>query len=183
MTSNGESYMHYLARKIQRAKWDTKPTIPAEEIRADAITGGCLRTSDDSLSLWQCRDLRDDVEEIALALASNMNRIEGIHIVLLNKELLETDSFSFESTKGIVPIDDLHGRHIDIINLTMGSICKIAEYVKAGLPIESQFYQFTRAQIQAILRKAILNDRIKFDNLRKDQKDILSLKEAIEKRK
>ena len=115
--------MHYLARKIQRAKWDPSPNIPADEIRADAITGGCLKTSDDTLSLWQCRDSREDVEEIALVLASNMNRIEGIHIVLLNNESLENSNLSLEFTQGVTPVEDLRERHIDITNLTMRIIC------------------------------------------------------------
>jgi hypothetical protein len=181
MTLNGERYMHYLARKIQRAKWDPSPNIPAEEIRADAITGGCLKTSDDNLSLWQCRDSREDVEEIALVLASTMNKIEGIHIVLLNKELLRNSKLSLESTQGITPIEDLRGRHIDLTNLTMRKVCKIAEHVKAALPIQSQFYQFTRAQIREILRRAIESDRIKLEQLRKDQKELKELKQEIEK--
>lgn len=170
--------MQYLARKIQRGKWETKPYISIEEIRADAITGGCLRTSDDNLSLWQCKDSREDVEEIALALASCMDQIEGIHIVLLNKQLLEHGDLSLEASEGKTPIEDLRSRHIDITKLTMKKVCKIAEYVKSALPIASQFYQFTKAQIKEILQKAIRNERINIEMLEKRQQ---KLKIEIEK--
>jgi hypothetical protein len=170
--------MQYLARKIQRGKWEIKPYIPAEEIRADAITGGGLRTIDDNLSLWQCKNSREDVEEIALALASGMEKIEGIHIVLLKKKLLDNGNFSIESSPGRTPIVDLCNRHIDITKLTMIKICKIAEHVKSALIVVSQFYQFTRAQIKEILCKAIKNDRIKIDMLGNNQQ---KLKDEIEK--
>jgi inosine-uridine nucleoside N-ribohydrolase len=170
--------MQYLARKIQMGRWEIKPYIPAEEIRADAITGGCLRTIDDNLSLWQCKNSREDVEEIALALASGMQQIEGIKIVLLNKELLENSNFSIESSTGRTPVVDLCDRHIDVTKLTMIKICKIAEHVKFALLIASQFYQFTKAQIKVILCKAITNGRIKLDMLGKNQQ---KLKDEIEK--
>lgn len=170
--------MQYLARKIQRGKWETKPYITLEEIRADALTGGCLRTSDDNLSLWQCEDSREDVEEIALALASCMDQIEGIHIVLLKKELFENGGFSLDSSEGKTPVDDLCTRHIDVTKLTMTKICKIAEHVKSALAGPSQFYPFTRAQIKEILCKAIKHGRINLEILGKRQQ---KLKIEIEK--
>jgi len=68
--------LNFLARKISRAKWEPAPYTGPEGIRADAITGSCLRTSNDTLSLWQCSQDVEDVSEVVLALASSMEKIE-----------------------------------------------------------------------------------------------------------
>ena len=79
-----------LARKISLSKWRTKPYLAVDAIRADAITG-CLRTRDDRLSVWRCKNDPKDVDEVFLALAtgSKSSKFETMDIVVLSENELD----------------------------------------------------------------------------------------------
>ena len=48
--------MEYLVRKISEAKWKVMDFMNGDDISADAISGGCLRTYSNKLSLWKCKN-------------------------------------------------------------------------------------------------------------------------------
>ena len=156
--------MEYLARKISRAKWEIKPSMGQDEISADAITG-CLRTQDNALSFWQCNLNEEDVTEVVLALVTSMQRIDAMQIVLLHRNELEADIFTLKSTPGNTPIDDLHSRHRDVVNLDMKRLCALAEKIATKVRGDSDCYQFTRVKVREILHQAVKTGRVRIDQL------------------
>lgn len=161
--------MEYLARKISRPKWEPKPYTGPEDVRADAITG-CLRTLNDTLSLWQCSQDNADVADVALALAASMEKIEGMHVVLLPKSDLSIDGFSFEVTPehANTPVEDLCARHVDLVNLTMTLLCSLARRIATNVRQGLSLYQFTRREVRDILCRAVKAARVDINSLKND---------------
>lgn len=159
--------MNFLARKISRAKWEPAPYTGPEGIRADAITGSCLRTQNDTLSLWKCTPNDADVSEVVLALASTMEKIEAMHIVLLDQNYLQANGFVIENTpeNTHTPIDDLRGRHVDLINLTMAQITFLATDIAAKIRQNTGFYLFTKRAILEQLASAVKVSRLALNSL------------------
>lgn len=120
----------YLIRKISRAKWESNSSLLPEEIGADAITG-CLRTFNNSLSVWQCGQVQreEDIKEAILALAASMERIDKIDVVIIDKSALEEKGIALEPTPGNTPVEDLRDKHLDIIRLDTSRLCLIAQYI------------------------------------------------------
>ena len=155
----------YLARKVSRAKWEPCEYITQGGIRADAITG-CLRTKDDTLSLWQCQNIEDDITEVVLALSTAMERLDTINIVLLDRENLGSNGVSLQETPGNTPVAELCSRHIDIVNLDMSRLCIVANHVASKIRNNADCYTFTKTQIRKLLCKAIQEQRLKIDDLK-----------------
>src|SRR5690242_12787302 len=139
--------LKYLARKISRSKWEIKLPEHPNEIRADAITA-CLRTTQDSLSFWQCKRDEQDIAEVVLALSAPMDKIETIDIVLLDKDTMVSNNLSLEATEGITPVADLRNRHIDLVNLDMIRLCHVGREIAAKVRQDFDCYRFTKAQVR-----------------------------------
>jgi hypothetical protein len=156
--------VEYLARKFDPGKWGPKPYLGAQDIRADAITGACLRTQSDELSLWQCSNEKEDVAEVVLALMANSrtNTIEGTHIVLFEMSELITDEFILVCTpqNAQTLIDDLSKRHVDAIQLHMEKIVCLAQKIATKARQKIGCYSFTRKEVLTILRNAAKSGRL-----------------------
>lgn len=166
--------MDYLARKISRSKWESRPYVGPEDVRADAVTG-CLRTSNDTLSLWRCSQDNSDVSEVVLAFAASMDVIEGIHIVLLDQNDLNNDGLILRRTpeNANTPVKELSNRHIDLENLTMTKLSSLARRIANNVRQGSNLYHFTKKDIREILCRAVKNNRLNIQALNaKIQKEI-----------
>ena len=156
--------MDYLARKIARAKWDPKPGMPPDAIRADALTG-CLRTTDDTLSVWACDGTLSDIAEVALALAAPGNTLDKLDIVLLEKGELEARGIALAATLGETSVADLRARHVDLANLEMVAHGNIALLVASAIRARTAHYQFRRRRVIELLRAAIGSGRVSKESL------------------
>lgn len=157
--------MTHLARKFSRAKWDRKPYLAPDEIRADALTR-CLRTTDDSLSFWRCESTEADVDEVALALATGMERLEKIDVVLVEERELRGSGLRPEPSEGRTPVGDLRGRHVDVVHLDAGRLGTIARCVADAVHTKQTTFFFTRGRLKGILRRAIEAGRVRTESLK-----------------
>jgi hypothetical protein len=156
----------YLARKIDRSKWEVKSESRSEDIRADALTGFSLRTDKDELSLWQCTSNREDIAEVVLALITNPRpRIEGIHIILFAQEELILSQITLVCSphNAQTAIADLRHRHIDAVQLHMGNIIDLANKIATKVRQNIDCHSFTRKQVVQILRSAFKCGRLPLD--------------------
>lgn len=151
--------MTYFARKIARAKWDPKPGMLPDAIRADALTG-CLRTTDDTLSVWACDGTLADIAEVALALVAQGNTLDKLDIVLLEQRELEDKGITPVATPGETPLADLRARHHDLANLDMVAHSHVAVLVATAVRARNGHYQFTRRRAIELLRAAIDGGRV-----------------------
>lgn len=173
--------MPHLARKIIRSVWEPKPYVPEDDARADAGTG-CLRTSDDTLSLWQCN--ATEVSEVVLALASSMRSVEGMHLVLLLEENLNADGIASEPTPddAKTPIEDLRSRHFNLVNLTMTQICLLAKRIANKVRENStDLYWFTSKNVLNFLCNAVVDGRLGLNKLEENVRK--EVEKELKKRK
>lgn len=167
--------MTMLARKISRAKWEPADYLAEDEIRADAISG-CLRTRDDSLSWWHCEGDEQDVEEVALALAtgSKYKKFEKIDVVVLPETDLLAHGLAVESTEGDTPIKELRSRHVNVVRLDLEKLARIARILAPKIRSNNSVFRFTKATLMTLVRTAIQDKRLDLDDLNKKLREELN---------
>ena len=166
--------LEYLARKINKNKWSTVSYDGSADIQADAITG-CLRTQSNELSVWKCDTARLDVKEVVLALtlAEKRDRIDKIHVVLVDQKHIETDGIRQNNTSGDTLVEDLKSRHRDLTNLTMTQLCVLAKRIITQVDnydgqehaAISCSHSFTRTEVIEIVRNAVSSRRVDKEKL------------------
>lgn len=156
-----------LARKISRAKWEPIGYLAENEIRADAISGGCLRTSGDTLSWWRCSGDEDDVAEVALALATGPNKtnFDKIDVVVLPEEELAAASLTTKPEAGDTPIKDLKARHVNVVRLDVERLAMIARILAPRIRTGENVFTFTRGKLKTIVSTAIKAERLNRNDL------------------
>jgi hypothetical protein len=149
-----------LARKISRSKWEPKPYLPPDAIRADAVTG-CLRTNQDRLSLWRCVDDSADIDHVFLALATapQVKSIETMDVVLLGEGDLSMVGLEMEDTDGETAVTDLRSRHVDVVALDLPKLGACAGVIAAQVADE-RVVRITKARLRRLVVKAIDAGRI-----------------------
>lgn len=161
--------MEYFLRKFQRSKWEILPFMVNSDIQADAI-GGCLKTSNNTLSLWKCSDDEADIEEIVLAIVTTFKRIDKIHVILFKIEDISDKSFELVETLGSTPVVDLKERHVDVVNLTSDKLREFACFMKNKVRSDIKCHMFTKEDVAKILCKAIEAKRIELHELNEELK-------------
>lgn len=168
--------MDYLARKIDRSKWEIKSDRGLQHIRADALTGFSLKTDKDELSLWQCTNTQEDMAEVILALITNSRpRLEGIHIILFTQEELIFSQIILVCSphNAQTVMADLRNRHVDAVQLQMGNIIDLANKIAMKVRQNIDCHSFTRKRVVQILRNAFKSGRVPLDwmtSLKPDEK-------------
>jgi len=154
-----------LARKITRSKWTPKPYLSPEGIRADAITG-CLRTKDDSLSLWRCTSDGHEIDQVFLALATGPlnSDFDTMDIVLVPENNLVEEGLIIEGIQGDTTIENLRLRHVDLVQLDLDKLGKFAKLLAARIR-ESHVRRKTVAQIKELVRNALSTGILRRDEL------------------
>lgn len=171
--------MSFIARKISRAKWpQNQEQINISSISADAVTAD-LRTSKNSLSFWKCNDASEEnLEKTVLALASGANRIDMIDVVWLLQDDLVAENFSFEETEGLTPVNSLKKYHIDIVNLNLASLEKLAKFI-ANSVNNHKYKRFSLLKVKQIIQNALdknllslsdLHEKVQEELMKKDKK-------------
>jgi len=155
--------MTYAVRKISRPKWEVKTELGPDSIQADAITSD-LRTKGNSLSLWECRSL-GSLGEVVLALAASMDQAEKIDIAWVEIDLLHENDFALKRTEGNTPIEDLRDKHIDVVDLDLHKLGKVATILANCIRRKGHFRRFRRSEVKEILRKALRENRFPVNKL------------------
>ncbi len=156
-----------LARKISRAKWEPIGYLAENEIRADAISGGCLRTSGDTLSWWRCSGDEDDVAEVALALATGPNKtnFDKIDVVVLPEEELAVAGLTTKPEAGDTLIKDLKSRHVNVVRLDVERLAMIARILALRIRTGKNVFTFTRGKLKTLVSTAIKAERVNRNDL------------------
>jgi hypothetical protein len=161
--------MCLLVRKVKKAKWEYAKSFSVDEIPSDSITGGCLRTSKNTLSLWEINS-KDELNEAVLAICSGMQHIEPIDLAMIPKEKLE--DFDLTQTTGICFVDDLIDTHYDLENMTHKSLGGVAKIIR---DLHSDdITRIDKNKIRDILILAIENKRLDIKALHKNVKEKLT---------
>jgi hypothetical protein len=154
--------MSFLVRKINKAKWYQINVSENTDASADAITND-LKTSNNSLSVWQIND-ETELTEAILAIVANLDHLETIDVVLFSSGLIEELKLETLASPGLTPVEDLKNKHIDITNLTYSKLGLISKAIISDLR-DSKTHRFTKVQLKGILTKAVDENRIGLEHL------------------
>jgi hypothetical protein len=168
--------MDYLAQKFERPKWVVKEYLYPDKISACAVTY-CLRAPDDCLSFWSCELYQaQTIDDVILALASTMQELETIDIVLFRMDELASDRIEFaQQTDPRCPVADLSNRHFNALKLDLDKLASIAKRLaaKSRNNEDEHCIRFTRSRVKEIVTDAVNAGRIDrarlHKNLRPDQ--------------
>ena len=155
-----------MARKITRAKWQTKSGIDGGKVPADAVTAD-LRTQSNSLSLWECGGAtQEDVEAVAVALALAVagDRLDKIDIVWFSDGELRASGLRISQTLGRPPIAEMSRRHYDAQNLDYEQLGIIADCVAKALS-NDQYKRFTQRRVRELVSIAVQQGKVSLDDL------------------
>jgi hypothetical protein len=155
-----------LARKFSRAKWEKPSFIQDDDIPADAVTG-CLRIIDNKLSFWECTHDSLSIEEVVLALATGpkYDTPDKMHIVVVDREDLLAEGLCLVNSPGDTAVVELRSRHLDMTELTLVKLVKLARITDRKVKTDANCHLFTRMQVARIIKGAISHRRIKPDEL------------------
>lgn len=161
--------MDFVARKFSRAKWEDK------RIRADAVTG-CLRTHRDTLSVWKTDITEYSIHNVALALASNMERIDTIHIVVIPKKPLLESGILFANTPGNIKVRDegLVGSHQDIVDIDLEMLSTISRIIHSMVNSNKNCYRIPKKTIIDLLCNAVSDGKLELSALEDRQHKLKS---------
>ena len=154
--------MSLLIRKIKKSKWLQGDEVP-DEVPADAITGGCVRTQHNTLSVWEVPD-ENKIDEAVLAIVSAGDHLECIDAAPIDREYLEENEIECKQTEGNTPVKNLANTHIDLSDLTYKKLGIIAYHI-ANKFREGKVTRYTEGRIKRILRAAVKKKRLKAEDL------------------
>jgi len=141
-----------LIRKISLAKWANSIDKNADGFSADAITG-CLRTSENTLSVWRDGD-DGSGDKSLLALLASQTRIDKLDLIRLNQSEVESRNLLLVATPGNTAAEKYSNNHLDISNLDLDSLRSVAELVKQEV-LNERSERISKAKFIELLLKGI----------------------------
>lgn len=157
--------MSLLVRKINKAKW-FKSNInitQTNDVSADAITN-CLKTTEDTLSVWQI-DSAEDLEQAVLALVANQDHLDTIDVVILEQSSLNEHDLSIVASPGNTSVESLVETHRNITNLTFSKIGFIKNHIVERIRSD-HIKRFTKGTLKKLINKSIKNGLIRREDLK-----------------
>ena len=168
--------MQYLARKIQRSRWEEKLQADPEDVAADAVTSD-LRTQGQTLSVWECGATEDEMREIVLALACVMKGSDSMDLVLLDVNVLDSADVPIRRTPSNTPVVALNSRHTDLVELTLTRLGVVARHIADKVRSDTNCREFRKKEVRDIVIKAVHERRVRVESLKKEwQEEIQGLR-------
>lgn len=165
--------MSLLVRKIDKSKWLQNNIIADEDVSADAITI-CLKTSENTLSVWKV-STENDIEEAILAMVSGGDHLECIDIITIDCQQIASDRINCVQSleQSVTRVRDLKNAHYDIVDLSYRKLGVISQYIvdcfKKGQITnrceEGKVVRYTEGYLKGIIQKAINKGRLKKEDL------------------
>lgn len=158
--------MELVLRKINKGKWLADPNkdgFPSsiESVRGDAFSK-CLRTDEDSLSIWHAAndETRKDCLTAIFAMMDRPNKVDIVYIPQNKVAKLE-----FKSTLGESKAKSLNVLHKDIININYSSLSTLASSIVTSLNTDNLYERYKLPDVLAHMINAIELDKVSLDEL------------------
>ncbi len=151
----------FLAHRISYAKWKKCLNSPLDEISADAITVD-LKTQGNTLSFWFCGNDEASEEALntaALAMCTEMDKASTIHLVYLEKGILESDGYTVAQTVGATKVTDLISLHYDVLGLNYKLLGDMAQRVQQAVS-SSRMHKVVRKDLLEMVVGAARDGRL-----------------------
>lgn len=145
--------MAFLIRKINYNKWLACKDLAKEKYHADAITV-CTKTSGNTLSVWraEAEGLESEANKpIITAIATIMNKLDLLDLVLLNEEDFIKNGISLVENDGDSKIEQLNNQHRDLAEIDYEKLGFVAEKIVEALSLEGRYLRVPKADVATLL--------------------------------
>lgn len=162
--------MPKILRKVKKAFWikHSFDWLESNSTQADSLND--LRTSDNTLSVWQVDDDKTNLERIIAALASNCDYISNFDYILLDMKEIERYGFSIENTEGNSSDDDLNDKyHIDIKELSARKIYELSELIYNS----AEVCRLNKKKVAELIKESLNSKHIKKEKIKESIKEKL----------
>lgn len=150
--------MAFLVRKIIRGKWEsTWSSIEPEDIPADLITGGELRTQSNTLSVWRIDSIAE-FDNAVLAIASGYQSVSGVDVVAIDETELQEVGLRIQPRPSPTPMTCMGDAHYNVCGLAAGTLPKFAACVVRSIS-QGSVASYPVDAVGSLLRSA-LSDRL-----------------------
>ena len=123
--------MPFLLRKIRKSRWyrTARPSwLAAGCLQADPLAD--LGTQENKLSLWHVDDSKSNLDEVIVALATNLEHTSDIGYALIDPQLLSKSGFQIQSSPGRTKHQTAGACwHYDVIELSARRLVELAKLV------------------------------------------------------
>jgi hypothetical protein len=100
-------------RMIHPSWWmEGQPNLAQVAISGDVVKD--VRSDDALLSFWTCNSTQIELDEIALAISSVFKKPEGMHVLLLSEEEINSLNCMVVASPGRTKVERLSQRHRDV---------------------------------------------------------------------
>lgn len=111
----------------KKAKWEEDINKDIDDTSADIITN-CLKTSNETLSLWYVKD-EDEINKAIVALSSNRDYINKLDYIVIPDEYIEKYKLKLKKSPGDSPYTEFNENHFDIVNVKYGVLGDVSKMV------------------------------------------------------
>ncbi|MDI9313023.1 MAG: hypothetical protein QM535_22625 [Limnohabitans sp.] len=160
--------MSLLIRKINKAKWFQINVLNDSDVSADAITN-CLKTSKNTLSVWNIQE-ESDLDNAILAIVASQDHLDTIDIVILEHTSLIKYNIKIVASPGDTPINTLIDTHRDLEELTFSKLGIVKDYIVERIR-NDKLKRYTVATLKKLLKSAIENGLIKKEDLKETMRE------------
>jgi len=151
-----------LLREIRRAKWYKNAGVKwlgDDELQADAL--GDIRTSDNSLSVWEIADDRTNLDAIIAAIAAGRDTAANFDFALFTATAVLETNIKIIEEPGKTFDEGVNGFHRELTELTTAKLLALAEIIQRQATRE----RLIEPKVVAMIATAIEDGRIKPDFL------------------
>jgi hypothetical protein len=164
--------MPLLCRKIKASRWERKSYLDTDEISADAAK--CISTIDGKLSVWIHEADRGNIDDVALALATSMEKLEAFQIVIFDSsDLKPSASFPLLDVLGNTALADFNSQHRDLSKLDFVRLGMLAVIISSRVRanVEGNVYPYSVKQVTKLLVDGIAQKRVEMSALKESLRE------------
>ena len=109
--------MPFVLRKINKGYWQIPNWLPVGDLQANVLKD--LNAKDNRLSVWLVDDDLTNLDDVAVALASNSNQVDKLDIALLKEEIVCKLGIEIEQALGKTPYTAANDWHRNLRDLSL----------------------------------------------------------------
>lgn len=152
-----------MARKFTLSKWHNMTDIHQGQVPGDVSYD--MKTNSNKLSVWLMQDdSLESTNEVALALASGLQRFDKMDILWIERRKIEEAGFEIKPSPGITPVASLVNQHFDIVGLHFSDLARLAclftEAIAANMA-----QRLTKKKLENLVIAAVEAQRLSIDKL------------------
>ena len=158
--------MPYLLRKIRRVRWDPQLKAELQGCADDDCPSDCLvdlKTADCALSLWHVEDDKSNLNDVAVALATNCDNVDHLDYALVAREEVEAIGL-LQPSKGATAHRAANEQwHWNLVNLTARRVAHLAYILfRSAERVRVSKKEMVRLIRDALVKQKLDRDKMKF---------------------